>query len=110
MIFVFHPTHHQVTKSSQNTKITKLGYAPTMPISIPFAPNFSHITLEAFVRFESSHISKTLIFVFYPSHHQATKSSQNTKITKFGYAPTTPRSITFSPKLFPHHFGGIFEV
>jgi len=36
MIFTFHPTHHQVTKLSQNTKIMELGYAPAMPISIQF--------------------------------------------------------------------------
>jgi len=87
LIFVFHPSHHQVTKSDLNTKITKLGYAPTMPRSIPFAPkliphHFAHITLEAFVSFEPSHISKTMIFVFHPTLHQVTKLSQNTKITK----------------------------
>jgi len=71
-------------------------------------PNFSHITLEAFVRFESGHISKTMIFFFHPTHHQVTKSSQNTKITKLGYAPTMSISIPFAPKLFPHHFGNIF--
>jgi len=43
MIFVIHPTQHRVTKSSQNTKIMELGYAPTMPRSIPFAPkNLPH--------------------------------------------------------------------
>jgi len=105
MIFVFHPTHHQVTKSSQNTKITKLGLAATI-----LPPNFSNITLEAFVRFVSNHISKTLIFVFHPAHHQVIKSSQNTKISKLGYAPTMPRSIPFAPKLLPHQFGGICEV
>jgi len=48
-----------------------------------------------------------MIFVFHPTHHQVTKSRQ---ITKHGLAPTMPRSIPFAPKLFPHHFGGIFEV
>jgi len=107
MNFVFLPTHHQVIKSSQNIKISKLGYAPTMPRSIPLPPNFSYITLEAFVRFESSHMSKNMIIVFHPAHHQVTKSSQHTKITKLGYAPTIPRSIPFAAKLFPHHFVGI---
>ena len=73
-------------------------------------PSLSHITLQAFVRFESNHFSKTMIFVFHPTHHQVTKSSQNSKITKLGYAPSTPRSIPFVPKLFPHHFVGICEV
>jgi len=36
MIFLFHPTH---TKSQNLAKITKLRYAPTIPRSIPFAPN-----------------------------------------------------------------------
>ena len=168
--FVFLPRQHQITKSNQNTKITKLGLTPTIPTSIPFAPNlfphhfggicevwvqpdfknhdfcysphtppshkikpkhqnhqnlviqqpyqdqflllptFSHITLEAFVRIEYSHISKTLTFVFHPSHHQVTRSSQNTKITKFGYTTTRSRTIPFVPKLFPHQFEGIWEV
>ena len=73
-------------------------------------PNFSHITLDAFLKFESSHFSKTMIFVFHRTHHQVTKSSQNTKITTLGYAQTTPRSIPFAPTLFTHHFGGICEV
>ena len=30
--------HRRVTKSSKNTKIMELGFAPTMPGSIPFAP------------------------------------------------------------------------
>jgi len=72
-------------------------------------PNFSHITLEAFVRIESSQFSKTMIFVFHPSHHQVKKSSQNTKTMELGYAPTMSRSIPFHPKLLPHHFGGICE-
>jgi len=54
--------------------------------------------------------SKIMIFVFHPTHHQVTKSRKNTKITKLGLAPTMPRSIPLSPKLFPHHFGGICEV
>jgi len=109
MIFVFHPTHHQVTKSSQNTKIMELGFAPTMPRSILSLSNISHITLEAFVRIESSQFFKTMIFVFHPTHHQVTKSSQNTKIMELGFAPTMPRSIPFALKHFPHHFGGICE-
>jgi len=71
--------------------------------------NFSDITLEAFERIESSQFLKTMIFVFHPTHHQVTKSNQNTKIVELGFAPTMPRSIPFSPKLPPHDFGGIFE-
>jgi len=73
-------------------------------------PNFFHITLEAFERIESTQFSKIMIFVLDPTHHQVTKSSQNTKITKLDLAPTMPRSIPFTPKLFPHDFGGICEV
>ena len=72
-------------------------------------PNFSHITLEALVRIESSQFSKTKIFVFHPTHHEVTKSSQNTKIMEFCHAPTMSRSIPFAPKLLPHHFGAICE-
>jgi len=110
MIFVFH-SH---TTKSQN--LAKTSKSPNLAMHQPYQgqfllpPNFSHITLEAFVRFESSHISKTMIFVFHLPHHQVTKSSQNTKITKLGLAPTIPRSISFAPKLFPHHFGGICGV
>jgi len=50
-----------------------------------------------------------MIFVFHPTHHQVTKSSQNTKIMELGYAPTMPRSIPFAPKLLPRHFGGFCE-
>jgi len=50
-----------------------------------------------------------MIFVFHPTHHQVTKSSQNTKIMELGYAPTMPRSIPFAPKLLPHPFGGICQ-
>ena len=109
MIFVFHQNHHQATKSSQNTKI--MNFAMHQPCQDQFLliPNFSHITLEAFVRIESSQFSKTNIFVFHQNHHQATKSSQNTKIMELGYAPTMPRSIPFDPKLLPHHFEGICE-
>jgi len=70
-------------------------------------PKFFHITFEAFERIEFTQFSKIMIFVFHPTHHQATKSSQ---ITKLGLAPTLPRSIAFAPKLFPHQFGGICEV
>jgi len=99
MIFVFHPTHYQVTKSSQNTKI--MDFAMHQPCQDQFhlLPNFSHITLEEFVRIESGQFSKTMIFVFHPTHHQLTKSSQNTKIMELSYAPTMPRSISFAPKL-----------
>jgi len=109
MISVFHPTNHHVTKSTLNTKSPKLAMHQPSQDQILLPPNFSHITLEAFVRIDSSHISKIMIFVFHPSHHQVTKSSQNTKITKLGFAPTILRSIPFAPKLFPHHFGGICE-
>jgi len=67
------------------------------------------MSLEAFVRIESSQFCKTMIFVFHPTHHQLTKSSQNTKMMELGFAPTMPRSIPFAPKLLSHHFGGIFE-
>jgi len=50
-----------------------------------------------------------MIFVFHPTHHEVTKSSQNTKIMELGFAQTMPRSIPFAPKLLPHHFGGISE-
>jgi len=104
---VFHPTHHQVTKSSQNTKI--MDFAMHQPSQDQFLllSNFSHITLEEFMRIESSQFSKTMIFVFHPTHHQDTKSSQNTKIMELGYA--MPRSIPLAPKLLLRHFGGICE-
>jgi len=41
--FHFSPNIPQVTKSSQNTKIMELGYAPSIARSIPFAPKlFPH--------------------------------------------------------------------
>jgi len=95
-------------KMSKNHLYFAIGITYKDQFLLP--PNFSHITLEAFLRFESNHISKTLIFFFYPSHQQVKKSSQNTKITKFAYAPRSPRSIPFAPKLFPHHIEGICEV
>ena len=106
-IFVFHPTHYQDTKSRQNTKIMNLAMPQPCQEQFLLLPNFSHMTLQAFVRIESSRFSKTKIFIFHPTHHQATKSSQNTKIMEPGYAPTMSRSISFAPKLLPHHFGGI---
>jgi len=109
MIFVFHPTHHQITKSSQNTKIMHLAMHQPRQDQFYLLPNFSHFTLEVFVRIESSQFSKTMIFVFHPTHHQVTKSSQNTKIMELGFAPTMSRSIPFAPKLLPHDFGGICE-
>jgi len=72
-------------------------------------PNFSHITLEVFMKIQSNQFSKTMIFVFHPTHHQVTKSSQYTKIMELGFAPIMPRSIPFAPKHLPHHFGGICE-
>ena len=80
MIIVFHPTHQQVTKSSQNTKIMHLAMHQPCQDQFLLLPNFSHITLEAFVRIDSCQLSKTMIFVFQPTHHQVTKSSQNSKI------------------------------
>jgi len=50
-----------------------------------------------------------MIIVFHPTHHQVTKSSQNTKIVELGNAPTMPKSIPFALKVFPHYFGGICE-
>jgi len=67
------------------------------------------MTLEEFMRIESSQFCKTMIFVFHPTNHQVTKSSQNTKIMELGYAPTMARSIPFAPKVVPLHFGGSCE-
>jgi len=100
MIFIFYPTQHQVTKSSQNHQT----WLCTNPSKIN---SFSSHTLEAFERIESTQFSKIMIFIFHPTHHQVTKSSQNTKITKLGLAPTMTRSIPLATKLFPHHFGSI---
>ena len=109
MIFVFHPTHHQVKKSSQNTKIMHLAMHQPCQDQLRLLPNFSHFTLEVFVRIESCQFSKTMIFVFHPIDHHVTKSSKNTKITELDFAPTMPISIPFAPKLLPYHFGGICE-
>jgi len=109
MIFAFHPTHHQVTKSSQNTKIMHLAMHQQCQNQFRLLPNFSHFTLEVFVRIESNQFSKTMIFVFHPTHNQVTKSKQTTNIMEIGFAPIMPRSIPFDPKLFPHQFGGICE-
>ena len=79
MIFVFHQNHHQVTKSSQKSKIMNLAMHQPCQDQFLLIPNFSHITLEAFVRIESSQFSKTNIFVFHQNHHQVTKTSQHTK-------------------------------
>jgi len=108
-IFVFHHKHHQVTKSSQNTKIMNLAMHQPCQDQLLLLPNFSHITLQAFVRIESSQFSKTMIFFFHPTHHQVTKSSQNTKIMELAYVPTMSRSIPFAPKPLLHYFGGICE-
>ncbi|KAK6645796.1 hypothetical protein PHAVU_L002190 [Phaseolus vulgaris] len=80
MIFVFHQNHHQATKSSQKSKIMNLAMHQPCQDQFLLIPNFSHITLKAFVRIESSQFSKTMIFVFHQNHHQATKSSQKSKI------------------------------
>ena len=58
---------------------------------------------------ECNQFSKTKIFVFHPTHHQLTKSSQKTKIMELGHGPTMSRSIPFAPKHLPHHFLGICE-
>jgi len=109
MIFVF--TRH-TTKSKNQAKTPKSwNLALHQPCHCQFLllPNFSHITLEAFVRIESSQLCKTMIFVFHPTHHQDTKSSQTTKIMEHGNAPSIARSIPFAQKVFPHDFGGICE-
>ena len=104
MIFVFHPTHHQIIQSSQ---ITKADFTPTMSRSIPFAPKpFPHHfggICEVWVQ----PLFKIMIFVFQPTHHQVTKSTQihqtwlcnnNTKINFFC-------SQTFSISLRKHLSG-----
>jgi len=68
-----------------------------------------HYHKTGILTLSSSQFSKTMISVFHPTHHQVTKSSQNTKIMELGFAPTMPRSIPFAPKLLPHHFGAICE-
>ena len=87
----------------------ELGYAPTMPRSNPFAPkvlphHFGGICEDWVIQF-----CKSMIFVFHPTQHQVSKSSQNTKIMELGFTPTMPRSIPFAPKHLAHHFGGICE-
>jgi len=109
MIFIFHRSHLQVTKSSEKTKIMDFAMNQSCQAHFHLLPNFYHIALGAFLRIESSQFSKTMIFVFHPTHHQVIKSIQNTKIMELGYAPTMPRSISFAPNLLPHHFGGICE-
>jgi len=109
MIFVFTP---HTTKSQNQAKTQKswnLALHQPCQDQLLFLPNFSHITLEAFVRIEPNQLCKTIIFVFHPTHHQLTISSQNTKIMELGFAPTMPRSIPFTPKLPPHDFRGICE-
>ena len=107
MIFIFHTTHHEVTKYSQNTKIRKLVLAPTIPRSIPFALKLFPHHFGGICKVSVQPHFQNKICVFHRTNHQVTKSTVNTKITKVGYAPTIPRSIPFAPKLFPHHFGGI---
>jgi len=74
MIFVFHPIHHQVTKSSQ---ITKLGLVPTMPRLIPFATKLFPHHLGGICEVWVHPLFQTMIFVFHLTHHKVTKSSQN---------------------------------
>ena len=69
--------HHQVTKSSQNTKIMHLAMHKPCQDLFLLLPNFSPITLEVFVRIESSQFSKTMIFVFHPTHHQWWKKAKH---------------------------------
>ena len=108
--FLFFTQHN--TKSQNQVKTPKswnLALHKPCLDRLLLLPHISHITLEAFVRIKSKQFSKTMIFVFHPTYHQVTKSSQNTKIIELGYAPTMPRSIPFALKLFPHNFGGICE-
>jgi len=107
IIFVFHSQTPQPNKI--NPKSPNLAMHQPYQYQFLLPRNFSHITLEAFERIESTQFCKTMIFVFHPSHHQFTKSSLNNKITKLGYPPTMPRSIPFALKLNPHHFGDICE-
>ena len=109
MIFVFHPTHHQVTKSSQKTKIMELGFAPTIPRSIPFAPkllphHFGGICKDWVQPNFQNHDFRFSPLT--PPSHKIKPKHQNHAL---GYAQPMPRSIPFAPKLPPHHFGGIFE-
>ena len=152
MIFVFHPTHHQVAKSSQNhqtllctnhakinsfcpqtfptslwrhlrglsppsfqkpsfsfftphtTKSQYQAKTPNLVMHQPcqdqflLLPKFSHVTLEAIVRFESRHFSKTMIFVFHPTHHQVTKSNQNHQTL---LCTNHAKINSFCPQTFP---------
>jgi len=110
-LFSFFTPH--TTKSKNLAKTPK---SPNLVYHQPFEDQFLvlqkfyHITLEAFVRFESSHIFKTMILVFQSANHQVKKSTLNTKITIVGYAPSIRRSIPCASKILPHHFGGICEV
>ena len=108
-IFVFTPHSTKSQNQAKTTKSRNLAMHQPSQDKFLLLPNFNHITSEAFVRIESSQFSKTMIFVFHPTHHHIAKSSQNTKIMELGYAPTMSRSIPFVPKLLPHHFGGICE-
>ena len=104
MIFVFHSTHHQVKKSSQNhqtwlcTNHAKINSfcTQTFPTSL-----WKHLW-----GLSPSTFPKPWFSFFTPD---TTKSENVAKITKLGYAPTIPRSIPFAPKIFPHHFGRIRE-
>jgi len=51
-------------------------------------PNISHITLEAFLRFEFNHISKTMILFFTP-HTTKSKNLSNT--------PKSPNLVIHKP-------------
>ena len=70
-------TQHSTTSQNQAKTPKSWNLAMHQPFQDQFLllPNFSHVTLEAFVKIESSHFCKTMIFVFHPTHHQVTKSS-----------------------------------
>ena len=99
MIFVFHQNHHQPTKSSQNTKIMNLAMHQPCQVQFLLLPNFSHITLEAFLKIESSQFSKTMIFVFHQNHHQPTKSRENTKIMNLTMHQRCPDQFLLLPNI-----------
>jgi len=81
MIFVFQPRHRQVTKSSQNTKIMELGFAPTMPMSIPFAPKLLPPHFGGFC--------EDGVQPVFPNHD-------------FRFSPNTPPSHKIKPKHINH--------
>ena len=109
MIFVFHPRHHQVTKSSQNTKIMELGYAPNKPRSIPFAPKLLLHHFGGICEDWVQPVFQNHDFRFSPNTPRSHKMKPTYQNHGLGYEPTMPRSIPFAPKLLTHYFGGICE-